>query len=82
MKICLLGDTHFGIRNDSKIFHSFYEKFYGEVFFPELEKHDIKTIIQLGDLFDRRKYINFYTLAESRRYFLINVKQGKLLFMH
>ena len=74
MKICLLGDTHFGIRADSKIFHSFYEKFYSEVFFPELEKRDIKTIIQLGDLFDRRKYVNFYTLAESRRYFFDQCK--------
>ena len=69
MRICLLGDTHFGIRNDSKAFHAYYEKFYSEVFFPELEHRGVRTIIQLGDLFDRRKYINFLSLAESRRYF-------------
>jgi len=69
MRICLLGDTHFGIRNDSKAFHTFYEKFYSQVFFPILEKRGVRTIIQLGDLFDRRKYVNFFTLAESRRYF-------------
>lgn len=69
MKICLLGDTHFGVRNDSKAFHAYYEKFYSEVFFPYLKEHNIKTILQLGDLFDRRKYINFLSLAESRRYF-------------
>ena len=44
-------------------------KVYREVFFPYLEEHGIDTIIQLGDLFDRRKYINFLSLAESRRYF-------------
>jgi DNA repair exonuclease SbcCD nuclease subunit len=69
MKICLLGDTHFGIRNDSKVFHAFYEKFYSEVFFPTLEREGVNTIVQLGDLFDRRKYINFLSLTESRRYF-------------
>ncbi len=69
MRICLLGDTHFGIRNDSKVFHQYYEKFYKEIFFPLLEERGVRTIIQLGDLFDRRKYVNFFTLAESRRYF-------------
>jgi DNA repair exonuclease SbcCD nuclease subunit len=69
MRICLLGDTHFGIRNDSKAFHSYYEKFYTETFFPTLEERGVRTIIQLGDLFDRRKYVNFFTLSESRRYF-------------
>jgi len=69
MRICLLGDTHFGVRNDSKAFHAYYEKFYDEVFFPELKHRGVRTIIQLGDLFDRRKYINFHSLMESRRYF-------------
>ena len=69
MRICLLGDTHFGIRGDSKVFHEYYEKFYSETFFPILEKKGVRTIVQLGDLFDRRKYVNFFTLTESRRYF-------------
>jgi len=69
MKICLLGDTHFGVRNDSKSFHAYYEKFYTNILFPYLKEHSIDTVIQLGDLFDRRKYINFHSLAESRRYF-------------
>jgi DNA repair exonuclease SbcCD nuclease subunit len=73
MKICLLGDTHFGIRNDSMAFHRYYDKFYSEHFFDYLKENDIKTVIQLGDLFDRRKYINFISLAESRRYFFDRV---------
>jgi len=75
MKICLLGDTHFGVRNDSRSFHNYYEKFYSELFFPYLLEHNIKDIIQLGDLFDRRKYVNFLTLSESKRYFFDKVQQ-------
>lgn len=69
MKIAILGDTHFGMRNDSIHFHKYYQKFYHEVFFPYLKEHDIKSIYQLGDLFDRRKYINFNSLYLAKKYF-------------
>jgi DNA repair exonuclease SbcCD nuclease subunit len=35
--------------------------------FPVIVKNNIKTIIQLGDTFDRRKYINFYTLNTVKK---------------
>lgn len=69
MKLCILGDVHLGVRNDSLVFHDLYRKFYDEVFFPYLEQHNIDTVVQLGDLFDRRKYINFQTLKLSKQYF-------------
>jgi len=69
VKVAILGDTHFGVRNDNLKFHDFYRKFYTNVFFPYLRENDIGDIIQLGDLFDRRKYINFNTLYLSRQYF-------------
>lgn len=69
MKICLLGDTHFGARNDKQNFHDYFERFYENIFFPYLIKNKITRVIQLGDLFDRRKYINFNTLYRSRKYF-------------
>ena len=58
-KFVILGDTHFGARNDSRKFHDYFEKFYKNTFFPYLEEHGITEIIQLGDLFDRRKFINY-----------------------
>lgn len=70
MKVCLLGDTHFGARNDSPLFHKHFKKFYNEVFFPYLRENNILHVIQLGDMFDRRKYINFNSLKNSRDYFL------------
>lgn len=69
MQICILGDCHFGMRADSLEFHNHYRKFYETVFFPFLVKHNIKVIYQLGDLFDRRKYINFNTLYLTKQYF-------------
>ncbi len=80
MKVCLLGDTHFGVRNDSLAFHRYYDEFYTNHFFPYLKENDIKTIIQLGDLFDRRKYINFVSLSESRRYFFDRLKEFDIDF--
>ena len=78
MKIAVLGDTHFGARNDSLIFHNFFKNFYNEVFFPYLVKNNIKYFIQVGDLFDRRKYINFNTLQLCKEYFFDKLKEYDL----
>lgn len=75
MKVCLLGDTHIGARNDSALFHDHFEKFYTETFFPYLEQNNILHIIQLGDLFDRRKYINFQSLKRARGYLFDRLNQ-------
>ena len=69
MKVALVTDTHFGARSDSLAFDKYFAKFYDETFFPYLVEHDIKTICHLGDIFDRRKYINFNTLRSCKRYF-------------
>ena len=69
MKIAILGDVHIGVRGDSLAFHELNSKFYKEVFFPYLVQHGITAVFQLGDLFDRRKYISFQSLALSRKYF-------------
>jgi DNA repair exonuclease SbcCD nuclease subunit len=80
MKICILGDTHHGMRGDSLDFHRYYEKFYSEVFFPYLRENNIDTIFQLGDLFDRRKFINFNSLYLVRRYFFDTIKNDGIHF--
>ena len=69
MKIVILGDTHFGARSDSLDFHRYFQRFYEEIFFPYLKEHNITTIFQMGDLFDRRKFINFNSLYLARKYF-------------
>lgn len=80
MKICILGDTHFGMRGDSLEFHNHYKKFYEETFFPYLIKNNITTVLQMGDLFDRRKFINFNTLYLAREYFFDKLKKHNIQF--
>ena len=70
MKIALLNDTHFGARNDSLIFDDYFHKFYNDIFFPYLKEHNIKTLIHLGDIVDRRKFINYRIAHNFRHKFL------------
>jgi DNA repair exonuclease SbcCD nuclease subunit len=69
MKVAIITDQHFGARNDSVHFLDFYEKFYRDVFFPTLKENNIKTLLILGDTFDRRKYVNFYSLKKTKEMF-------------
>ena len=69
MKVALITDQHFGARNDSIHFLDYYEKFYSGTFFPILDSQGVKTVIILGDTFDRRKYVNFYSLQRAKKMF-------------
>ena len=78
MKICIIGDTHFGMRGDSLEFNRYYKKFYDDVFFPYLIDNKIDTVFQLGDLFDRRKFINFNSLYLCRKYFFDKLRDNNI----
>jgi len=67
MKVLLITDQHFGARNDSQAFLDYYELFYSQVVIPYIDEHNITTVIDLGDTFDRRKYVNFYTLERAKK---------------
>lgn len=69
MKVAIITDQHFGARNDSLHFLDFYEKFYNETFFPTIDSAGINTLLILGDTFDRRKYVNFYSLQRAKKMF-------------
>ena len=69
MSLIILGDTHFGASNSSPIVHANMKKFYTD-FFQYIDDHSIKTVLQLGDLFDVRKHINTWSLNFFREVFL------------
>lgn len=70
MKIAIVADTHFGARNDSPVFLHHFCKFFDDVFFPTLDERGITQVIHLGDLMDRRKFVNFGTLNATRKHFV------------
>jgi len=66
MKILLITDQHFGVRNDNQNFIDHYKRFYGEVVLPYIDAHNIKDVICLGDTFDKRRSINFMSLEAAK----------------
>jgi len=77
MRIALINDTHAGARGDSLLFNEFFFKFWEKTFFPYLKENNIKHIIHLGDVVDRRKFINYVILNQWRtRFFDILKTEG------
>jgi len=70
MKIALITDTHWGVRNDQLAFLDNNKRFIDEVFLPYLDAHSIRTVIHLGDLVDRRKFLNINTAKRLRSDFI------------
>ena len=74
MKIALVTDLHFGARNDHQKVAAFQKKFYDEVFFPYIDEHGIKCVFDLGDTFDRRKFISYTSLKAAKEMFFEPLK--------
>lgn len=66
MKVAIVTDTHAGARNDHPVFNEYFISFFEQQFIPFLKENNIKTVLHLGDIFDRRKFINFQTLNSWR----------------
>ena len=78
MKIAIITDTHYGARKGADYIHSYFKKFYDNIFFPYLEKHNIDTIIHMGDMFDSRKSIDYQSLEWSKRVVFEPLKKYKV----
>ena len=75
MKVAIITDQHFGARNDSVGFLDFFEQFYDNTFFPTLDANDVDCVLILGDTFDRRKYVNFYSLDRAKKMFFNKLEE-------
>ena len=82
MKLCLICDTHWGIRNDNILFLDSAKKFLDNIFFPYIDNNNIGTIIHLGDLLDRRKYCNILTANRMRQDFIEPIEKRNIEFHH
>jgi DNA repair exonuclease SbcCD nuclease subunit len=77
-KLALITDTHWGVRGDNVAFLDNSKKFLDEIFFPYIDGHNISTVIHLGDIVDRRKYININTARRLRVDFLDKLNERNL----
>lgn len=69
-RIPIVTDTHFGARGDSAVLYTAMEEFYQHVFWPAIDAEgNVKTLLHLGDVTDRRKYINYQTLSFAKHMF-------------
>jgi len=66
MKVLVITDQHFGVRNDSQIYVEYYRQFYSKVVIPYIKKNKIRQVLCLGDTFDRRKSVNFSSLEAAK----------------
>ena len=66
MKVLLITDQHFGVRNDNQHYVERYRKFYTEKVLPTIDKEGITEVLNLGDTFDRRKGVNFSSLEAAK----------------
>ena len=80
-KVAIITDLHFGARGDAITFVDYMDKFYTNTFFPTLQERGIKTILNLGDTFDRRKYINYNSLKRARQMFFDPIRDNGMV-MH
>jgi DNA repair exonuclease SbcCD nuclease subunit len=78
MKIAIITDVHYGARSDNLIFLDYTKKFLDEIFFPYIDEYNITRLFMLGDLVDRRKYINYYTANRLRIDFLDEIAKRNL----
>lgn len=65
----IIGDMHFGVRNDSGVFLDYMEQWCTNELFPLIDETGVKHVIQTGDLFDRRKFTSSYTLSRVKKFF-------------
>jgi len=78
MKVALISDQHFGGKQDSQYFLDYIERFYTNQFFPYLKENNITTVIDLGDTFDRRKYVNFNTLYQVKKFYFDKLRNNNI----
>ena len=68
--IMLITVSAFGV-----IFIKYQNRFYDELFFPYIKENNIDTLIHLGDVVDRRKFINHNTAHNFKKVFFNKLEE-------
>jgi DNA repair exonuclease SbcCD nuclease subunit len=79
IQVAIITDTHYGARSESRTFSDYFNRFLNDVFFPEIERRGITTVIHLGDLVDRRKFVNYVAADRMLRSFVDRLNNKRLI---
>lgn len=79
MRVALIADTHWGVRNDDRMFVEEASLFFRDQFFPTISGLGIDTVIHLGDTFDRRRFINYQTLRTFLDVYIEGMRGKRLI---
>lgn len=77
----ILGDMHIGARNANTVVMEHQLHYFETIFFPYLKTNNIKTILQLGDLFDTRKFSNHLILHNWKKRFFDYLEKENINFI-
>lgn len=69
MKVAIISDLHFGVKNNSPFFLSVQEEFFYKQFIPYLQHNNIDTVWVLGDIFENRKVLNVHIMNRMFNFF-------------
>jgi len=78
MKLLILGDLHYGIKSFDYIIDQKLNSVFENIIFPYIKKHDIKHIVQLGDVFDDRKGVRSQSGYNYVKYFFLPIINNNL----
>ena len=73
-----INKLNYNLRTQNKTEHKSQAK--KEVFFPYLDENGITTVFDLGDTFDRRKYINYVSLQRGKEFLFDELAKRKIDF--
>ena len=68
MKIAIIGDLHIGVKSSNEVMMRHQARFFN-FFLNELKNRNVGTIIQLGDIWDNRRQVNFRALQFAQETF-------------
>lgn len=80
-KFIIIGDVHIGAREANMDVMEHQLRFYEEQLFPFMKANGMKFILQLGDLFDKRKFTNHVVLYWWKKRFFDVMKANGVKFV-
>lgn len=78
MKIAIISDIHFDVRNGNQFFLDKYNIFFEKQFFPYLKDNNITTLLIGGDTWENRKKIGVNSMFHAKNMFFDKLLENNI----